>query len=163
MSERDVEMMHAIEEAVYKEIGARNFYRKIGDRIKNSEGKEKFLRLSEDEDGHRIKLESWLKKLYDVDFVAEPERTAQSEIECVRVDEEAGALEALNIAIEAEARAKEFYSKQAGNTDDPELKALFLNLADEENGHYNLLEAERNSLIGGFYWFDIDSTSFLED
>ena len=156
-------MMHAIEDAIYKEIGARDFYRKIGDRITNNEGKEKFLQLSADEDGHRIKLESWLKKLYDVDFVAAPERTAQSEIECVRLDEKAGALEALNIAIEAEARANEFYSKQAGKTDNPELKALFMKLADEENGHYNLLEAERNSLIGGFYWFDIDSTSFLED
>lgn len=54
------------------------------------------------------------------------------------------------IAIEAEAQAREFYAGQAERVSDPELKQLFERLADEEAGHYALLEAERNSIIGGF-------------
>ena len=44
-----------------------------------------------------------------------------------------------------------------------ELINLFLSLSEEELGHYNLLQAEKNSLIDAFYWFDMDSTTFMED
>ena len=69
----------------------------------------------------------------------------------------------MNIAIEAEERAETFYRDRAAGTDIPELKELLIKIADEERGHFAMLEAERNSIIGGFYWFDMDSTSFLED
>ncbi len=156
-------MRESIETAIYREIGARNFYRRISEEIKNSEGAEKFARLSEDEDGHRIKLESWFERLVGDSFSARNEKIEESEIKGIRLDEQTGALEALNLAIEAEAKAREFYAERAKKTDIPELKKLFENLSEEEEGHFNLLEAERNAIIGGFYWFDLDSTSFLED
>jgi rubrerythrin len=156
-------MKQAIELAIYREIGARDFYHRIADQIENKEGTERFQQLSNDEEGHRIKLESWFKKLFETDFEADPEGIKQSEIGDYPIDKQTGALEALNIAIEAEGKAQEYYSAQAERAESPELREMFQNLAEEEQGHYNLLEAERNSLIGGFYWFDMDSTSFLED
>ena len=163
MVQHDSEMKTALEGAIYREIGARDFYRTIADGITNAEGKEKFLQLSKDEDGHRIKLESWLGKLFGEEFSPLPDKLEESEISGIRIDEHTGAVEALNIAIEAEERAEAFYRNRAAGTDIPELKELLLGIADEEHGHFAMLEAERNSIIGGFYWFDMDSTSFLED
>ena len=163
MGERSNDMQQAIESAIYREIGAKNFYSRISEEIGNADGKEKFSQLSRDEDGHRIKLESWYEKLTGEEFSADEQKLEQSEIRGFAVKEQTGALEALGIAIEAEEQAREFYSGQAEAASDPELKSLFERLADEEAGHYTLLEAERNSIIGGFYWFDSDSAAFLED
>jgi rubrerythrin len=159
----DAELRESIEVAIYREIGARDFYRRISEQIKNSEGAQKFAQLSEDEEGHRVKLEAWLERLVGGSFSAEKERLEQSEIHGIKLDEQTGALEALNLAIDAEAKDREFYAERAEKTDIPELKELFTHLSEEEAGHFNLLEAERNAIIGGFYWFDMDSTSFLED
>mgnify|MGYP001819737577 CR=1 FL=1 len=163
MSGHDAELRESIEVAIYREIGARNFYRRISEQIKNSEGAQKFAQLSEDEDGHRIKLEAWFERLVGGSFSAEKEKIQQSEIHEIKLNEQTGALEALNLAIEAEAKAREFYAERAEKTDITELKELFTHLSEEEAGHFNLLEAERNAIIGGFYWYDMDSTSFLED
>lgn len=163
MAQHDSEMKAAIEGAIYREIGARDFYRSIAESIQNAEGKKKFSQLSKDEDGHRAKLESWLERLFGEPFAPQPDKLKESEISGIRVDERTGALEALNIAIGAEERAETFYRNQAAGADIPELEKLLLSIADEEHGHFAMLEAERNSIIGGFYWFDMDSTSFLED
>ncbi len=163
MAQHDFEMKASIEGAIYREIGARDFYRTIAERIKNMEGKEKFSQLSKDEDGHRAKLESWFERLFGEPFAPQPDKLKESEIGGIRVDERTGALEALNIAIGAEEKAEAFYRNLAAGTDIPELRELLLSMADEELGHFTMLEAERNSIIGGFYWFDMDSTSFLED
>jgi len=149
--------------AIYREIGARDFYRLIADAIKNAEGKERFRSLSKDEDGHRVKLEGWYRKLFRTAFVAEKKELRSSEIKGVHVGERAGAMEALDLAIGAEMKAEEFYASQAGEVENPELKELLEELSHEEHGHYELLLAERNSLTGGFYWFDMDSSQFLED
>jgi rubrerythrin len=163
LSERDKDLQQAVELAIYREIGARNFYRRISDGIDNSEGKEKFSQLSRDEENHRIKLESWYEKMTGGAFSPDDVRLEQSEIRGLAVDGQTGALEALNIAIGAETQAREFYEGQAERASDPELRRLFEQLAEEEAGHFALLEAERNSIIGGFYWFDMDNTAFLED
>ncbi len=163
MSEHGNDLQQAIESAIYREIGARDFYRRISEEIGNDEGKKKFSQLSIDEEAHRVKLESWYGKLTGGEFSPDGAKLEQSEIRGLDVDEQTGALEALGIAIEAEAQAREFYSGQAEKVSDPELKQLFEKLADEEAGHFALLEAERNSIIGGFYWFDMDNTAFLED
>jgi len=163
LSDHDADLRQALELAVYREIGARNFYGRIAGIIRNPEGKNRFRQLSEDEDGHRKKLASWFEKLFGEAFVEKADRVEESEIPGMALDERTSAIEALDIAIKAEAKANEFYTKQAELAGDPGLAQLFSELAEEERGHYTLLEAERNSLIGGFYWFDMDSTSFLED
>lgn len=163
MSEHGDDLQKAVELAIYREIGARDFYKRISEEIGNGEGKEKFSQLSRDEEGHRIKLVSWFEKLTGGEFSPDDVKLEQSEMRGFTVKEQAGALEALGIAIEAEEQAREFYARQAESALDSELKQLFERLADEEAGHYALLEAERNSIIGGFYWFDMDNTAFRED
>jgi rubrerythrin len=159
----DTEMSEALEGAIYREIGARDFYRAIAERIANTGGREKFMQLSKDEDGHREKLTSWFETMSGAAFIPRPDKLKRTEIGGITVDERTGALAALDIAIEAEAKAETFYRERSAETESAELRALLERIADEEHGHYTLLEAERNTIRGGFYWFDMDSTSFLED
>ncbi len=162
-TEQNENFMGVLAGAICREIGARDFYRRISAEIKNREGKDRFKRLSGDEEGHRKKLESWYEKLFGKRFASDPKMLEAAEITGVKVSKQTGAMAALDLAIKAEAAAEEFYAKQAEAVSAPALKDLFTKLSAEEHGHYELLTAERNELAGGFYWFDMDSTSFLED
>ena len=153
----------AISRAIYAEIGAMNFYAKLADEIENEEGSGRFAQLSEDEKGHRDTLKGWYSRLFETKFVEDEETIKSSEIGGIEIDKETGAIEALDIAIDAESKAQDFYLGEAAKAEDPELKKMFESLAEQEKGHYDLLTAEKNALIGGFYWFDMDSSGFLED
>lgn len=163
MSVKGDEIHEALSKAIYREIGAHDFYKAIAVKIDNTEGKRKFEQIAEDERIHREKLESWYERLYAEEFVTRKEELEESEIKGTELSERSGAIKVLDIAIEAELKANEFYSEQAKKVDKSELRDLYLKLAAEEEGHYNLLLAEKNALIGGFYWYDMDSTSFMED
>lgn len=163
MKEKADDFRQVLAGAIYREIGARNFYKRISGAIKNADGKERFKRLSSDEERHRAKLEGWYRKLFTDKFLADEKELRDAEIKGVRVDDKTGAMAALDIAIKAEMQAEEFYAGEAEKVTESELKELLLKLSGEEHGHYELLEAERSSLAGGFYWFDIDSSQFLED
>ncbi|MCK4537721.1 MAG: ferritin family protein [Candidatus Krumholzibacteria bacterium] len=163
MDSNDGDLRASLETAIYREIGARDFYGFIAKTITNPEGIKRFTQLSKDEEGHRTTLESRYEKLFGTPFEPESEKLLESEIKGFKVEERTSAIEALDIAIEAESRAAEFYGQQAGATSHDEVKQMFLDLAEMEMGHYNLLVAERNQLVGGFYWFDMDSSGFMED
>lgn len=153
----------AISRAIYAEIGAMNFYARIAGEIENKDGSTRFAQLSEDEKGHRDTLKGWYSRLFEAEFVEDEDEIKSSEIGGLEINREAGAVEALDIAIEAESKANKFYLAEAEKAEDPELKKMFEGLAEQEKGHYDLLAAEKNALIGGFYWFDMDSSGFLED
>jgi len=67
MSEK-IDARTILTEAIYREIEARNFYRRIADTITNEEGKKKFYQLSRDEESHRDKLFQWYSKLFSEEF-----------------------------------------------------------------------------------------------
>lgn len=153
----------AISRAIYAEIGAMNFYSRMAAKIENDEGSGKFAQLSKDEKGHRDTLMGWYSRLFETEFIENEKEIKSSEISEIQISGQAGAIEALDIAIEAESKANDFYLAEAEKAGDPELKKMFESLAEQEKGHYDLLTAEKNALTGGFYWFDMDSSGFLED
>lgn len=163
MSGNDSDLREAITRAIYAETGAMNFYARMAESIDNPEGKGRFEQLSADERGHRDTLVSWFTRLFDSEFTEDAEEARRSEIGEVSISGQAGAIEALDLAIDAEKKAREFYLAEREKAADPGLKKMFGDLADQEKGHFDLLSAERNALTGGFYWFDMDSTQFLED
>jgi rubrerythrin len=163
LTDRNEELKEAIVLAIYAEIGAMNFYSELAGRIDNPEGKEKFEQLSRDEAGHRDTLKSWFSRKFSVEFEERADKIAGSEIGKLPIGEHAGAMEALSMAIDAEEKAREFYLGEAEKAVDGELKDMFNKLAKQEQGHYDLLTAEKNALAGGFYWFDMDAGGFLED
>jgi len=144
---------------IYNEVSAYDFYISVSKKIKNKSGKEKFEILASDEKRHREILEGLYKKESGKDFDFDPLRVKKIKFE---IKDQTGAFEVIDIAMEAERQAYLFYTAAAKKTRNPDAQRMFETLAQEEDGHYQRLSAERNALSGGFYWFDIEGSGFVE-
>jgi rubrerythrin len=156
----ELSALEALSLAIYNEQSAFDFYTMLSESIKNESGKKKFKFLAMDEQGHRKLLEGHYKKITGgEEFLFDP-----SKVKVIKVEIRDGttASEALDIGIKAEKEAYEFYSKSAEETKDPDAKKMFLMLAEQEDRHYNLLTAEKQAVIGQFYWFDMGTPGMME-
>jgi len=157
----DMSPLQILEMGIYNEASARDFYLSVGETIKNISGKEKFENLANDEKRHREILEDWYKKESGgKDFPFDPEKVKKIKVE---VKDHTSAFEAIDLALEAERQAYLFYTEAGKRTKDEKGREIFAKLAEEEDGHYQKLSAERNIIAGGFYWFSLDEAAPLED
>ena len=78
MSESKAGLRESLELAIYREIGARDVYSAIAGKIVNPEGRERFMRLSSDEEGHRAKLVAWRERLFGGAFVTDPAKLRET-------------------------------------------------------------------------------------
>ena len=79
----------------------------------------------------------------------------------MRRAESQGEIEALRIGMELELKAIDFFKACADRGDDSEAQAIFLRIADEERFHYDLLQAQYDSVTGSGFW--LDSSEFRMD
>ncbi len=157
----DMGPLEILEMGIYNEVSAHDFYLSVAEKIDNVSGKEKFRFLANDEKRHREMLEGWYRKESGgKDFPFDPSKVKRIEVE---VKDHTSAFAAIDLALEAERQAYLFYQEAGKRTNDEKGKELFQKLAEEEDGHYQKLSAERNALTGGFYWFSLDQAAPLED
>ncbi len=154
------EMQRVLEEAIYREEQAHRFYQDLAAKIKNPDGAKTFYNLAKDESGHRVKLEGWLKELSGMAFDFDE---SQVKPIVISVDEQAAAMDALDVALLAEEKAAKRYEHLAKSVPDDRFSALCKALADEEWGHFETISAEKQVLADEFYWFDIDYARHMED
>jgi len=152
--------LEAISVAIYNEQAAFEFYNGLVDVIENEGGKSMFRSFAADEKRHRQHLE----KRYGTEscggaFVFDPGRVKQITFS---VDSQTGAIDAVELAIEAEKEACAFYQDAARKTRDEAGKHMFEALAADEDRHHEMLLAEREALLGHFYWFGADDQRFME-
>ena len=156
----DMGSLEALSLAIYNEQSAYDLYNKISLIIQDPSGKEKFKFLASDEKRHRKILEDWYtKETQGKKFLFDPSCVKKIELE---IKDQTTATEALDIAIQAEKSAYEFYKSAAQKTKDQDGKKMFESLASEEDGHYQKLFAEREALTGNFYWFSLDIPGIME-
>ncbi|UCE20396.1 MAG: ferritin family protein [Gemmatimonadota bacterium] len=152
--------LEALGIAIYNEQAAYDFYRNLEHTIENESGKNKFKFLAEDEQRHRRLLEEQYEKESDGQkFVYDSGRAKTVD---VTVDSQASAVDAVDLALEAEKAAHEFYKQAAEKTNDEEGRRMFERLAEDEENHYETLRAEREALLGGPYWFSADEHRMME-
>ena len=144
--------------------GLLNFLR-FARQTKDTTGKNMFIRLAMDEHEHRRIIEKQLTNLMEGKPLIKIE-IPKSEIEQVaptirekqqRTRGESGLLEidALNTALDLERKAAKFFRDQADLVDDPDAKAMFIRLAEWEDAHFDLIQAELDSIQGTGCWFGI--------
>jgi rubrerythrin len=144
--------------------GLLNFL-KFARQTKDTTGKNMFIRLAMDEHEHRLIIEKQLTNLMEGKPLVMVE-IPRSEIEKVapairekqrRTRGESGLLEidALNTALDLERKAARFFREQAGVVNDSEAKALFNRLAEWEDAHFDIIQAELDSIQGTGFWFGI--------
>lgn len=144
--------------------GLLNFL-KFARQTKDTTGKNMFIRLAMDEHEHRRIIEKQLNNLMEGKPLIKIE-IPKSEIEQVaptirdkqqKTRGESGLLEidALNTALDLERKAAKFFREQANLISDAEAKALFIRLAEWEDAHFDLIQAELDSIQGTGFWFGI--------
>ncbi len=144
--------------------GLLNFL-KFARQTKDTTGKNMFIRLAMDEHEHRRIIEKQLNNLMEGKPLVNVE-IPKSEIEQVapmirekqqKTRGESGLLEidALNTALDLERKAASFFREQATLISDSEAKALFTRLAEWEDAHFDIIQAELDSIQGTGFWFGI--------
>ena len=154
----------AIREAIKLEINGKAIFERAAEVTHNELGKKMFRKLAEDETQHLdtfgqlfsqvIGGEDWRK------FVDKEELKGQSSVieglkSKLEKGDRAGEIEAIRIGMELEKQAIDFFEKSAKETTDSKAKEIFDKICEEERLHYDLLQAEYDSVTRSGFWFDI--------
>jgi len=62
--------------------------------------------------------------------------------------------DAMKGAIVLEINGRRFFSHAADDTDDPVAKKIFMEISKEEKFHYDLLQAQHDSVTKSGFWLD---------
>ncbi len=157
----DIEVLQL---AAGREREANKWYRRAADLTEDKNGKATYTWLAKEELRHLAKLRKQLKSLQEerrwlpwkslVIAVGRNEFPPPSEAEGP-AKVVAGDREALEQAIRNEKASIASYRETAGKTSDPEGKAMFEDLAREEEGHLALVEEEREWIINSRKFFTL--------
>ncbi len=159
-------VLEAIKGAVQLEIDGRAFFEHAAETTNKKLGKKMFQKLARDEIQHLktfgqlftsvIGHEEWKK------YVSESEKSKSSLIEELKErvkkkekEDRTGEIEAIRIGMELERKAIDFFADSAKKTGDPRVKEIFEKISDEEKLHYDLLQAQYDSVTNSGFWFDI--------
>jgi len=165
MPDSTSDAMKALKTAIDIEDNGLVTFLKFARRTKHEFGKNMFIRLAMDENEHRRILEKQLHHLaegqpwveinvpkYEIENVAPTMTDRQQKITA----ETGGAeTEALRIALDLERKAAKFFREQAATAKDPKAKSLFEQLAQWEDAHFDLIQAEMDSINNTGFWFNV--------
>jgi len=125
------------------EIAARDFYRAASERLRDEGVKKIFARLAEDEEQHRVTLETFrFNPLARVEF----EKAASDDFQVAEGEEipdpsmEMTPRDAFQYAMKKEQEAMETYARLASRCQDAETRRLYEELSEMERGHKVELE-----------------------
>ena len=142
------------------------FYNLLAERATNATAKSKLERLRDDENRHK----ETLYKLYETHVGGPIGKLPAKGINALaqvfkkgHLMEKTSEMEFINLAIEAELAATKYYREERELIDDPTFKTLFDRLAEEEHGHFEILQAEKDALAGNYHWFALGSGAEMED
>lgn len=170
MEEISKPVENAIKEAIRLEINGRNFFNHAAEITHNELGKKMFEKLAAEEMRHiEVFSELFTKILKEADwkkYVRDEELKGESALieklkERMRGAEGKSETQALSIGMELEENAIRFFQKAADEVDDPVAKEIFRNISEEEKFHYDLLQAQHDSLTNSGFW--LDSAEFQMD
>ena len=159
-----------IEEAIKLEINGQAFFKKAAEITHNELGRKMFHRLAEEEVKHLdafsrlfssvIKSEDWKKQVKKEELKGTSAVIEELARRMKRAEGQ-NEVEALRIGMELEQKAIDFFSQSAATMSDQAAKEIFEKIADEERFHYDLLQAQHDSVTGSGFW--LDSSEFQMD
>jgi rubrerythrin len=134
--------------AIRKEAEAYNLYKTYSQKVKTPGLKTMFEELAQEEQKHRQILEGVEKKdVSEYKLGKIPNLKIGDFVEEQRFSPDMDYASALRLAIKREEYSLKLYNHMTQGTDDPELKKLFLVLAQEESRHKLRLETEYDENI----------------
>jgi rubrerythrin len=165
MRDAPSDAMKALRIAVDIEDNGLVTFLKFARQTKHEFGKNMFIRLAMDENEHRRILVRQLHELSEGRAWANIEvpKHKIEKVAPVMADKQQktagepgpGEMDALKIALDLERKAAKFFRDQAGAASDPQARSLFEKLAEWEDSHFDLIQAEVDSINNTGYWFNV--------
>ena len=163
MSDQNIDSLKALRTALAVEENGLKTYLNFALQTKDQNGKNMFIRLAMDEQEHRRIIGEQLDQLaegkpwkaVEVALSVLEKVAPKIHVEDQRIKGESGllALDALETALEMERAAADLFAGQARLATDSEARALFLRLKEWEDAHYEIIQAEIDSIKGTGLWF----------
>lgn len=164
MSEISKQIEEAIKDAIRLEINGRKFFNHAADVTQHERGKKMFRFLAQEEVKHLETFshlfsqilggEDWKKYISSYDIEGEAPLVEKLKERMREREEGKGETEALSIGMQLEMNAIQFFQKAAKESDDPVAAKIFMEIAEEEKFHYDLLQAQHDSVTKSGYWLD---------
>jgi len=161
----DQELVKSLRTAIEVENNGLISFLKFARSTKDLTGKNMFIRLAMDEHEHRLILEKQLNNLLDggewqnieippseVEQLLPKLRDKQKQI---KGESGMAELDALQTAIDLEKKAASFFREEAAKATNPEVKKMFNRLAEWEDSHYDLIQAELDYINNTGFWMGI--------
>jgi rubrerythrin len=157
MDQDKSEILAGLKTAIEAELTGYNFYKNAAQTTADPQGKETFLRLSEEEIGHFNYLRHQYKSVLEegaYDFSKKLLKPAHegsenpifSEAIKKRIKESHFEISVLSIAMKLEQDAANFYKSCSAKAKDPQAKQFYQELAEWETEHFNAFEQQLNAL-----------------
>ena len=162
------ETLKAIETAIQIEKDGLAFYTEAAKQTDDPNGKKMFQSMARDEAAHQKLFEETRESLLKEGQWLSPEEVAAispksldrppifptgDEIKATEIPERE--LVALRRGIEAEEASIAFYSEQISKIEDPDGRAMYAYLIEQEESHRTILQGEYDYLTHTGFWFDI--------
>jgi len=163
MAEISKQIENAIIGAIRLEINGRKFFNHAAEVTLHEKGKKMFRFLAEEEVKHLetfsrlfseiLHSDDWKKYVQGRDLEGEAPLVEKLK-ERIRSGEGKGDTEALSIGMQLERDAIEFFQRAAAESDDPVARKIFNDIVEEEKFHYDLLQAQHDSVTNSGFWLD---------
>ncbi len=163
MPEISQQIKDAIKGAILLEINGRRFFNHAADITEHERGKKMFKFLAEEEGRHLETFgklfskilggEDWKNYIDERDLSGEAPLVEKLKLR-MKERKGKGETEALSIGMQLEREAIEYFNEAAKNTDDSVAKKIFMEISEEEKFHYDLLQAQHDSVTKSGFWLD---------
>jgi len=134
--------------AMDAEQKAVDFYTDLSAKVKNDEMKSVFLEFAQEEVKHKARLQKIKdERIFEMSAEKIADLKISDYVDKVQLKPDMSYQEALIVAMNREKAAFKLYTRLATKTDLPELKNIFLSLAQEESKHKLRFELEYDEYI----------------
>jgi rubrerythrin len=164
MSNLSPAAVDAIKMAIQLEKDGRAFFEEAAQKTENQLGKKMFEKLAKDEIDHLRTFQNIFDTVTEggdwKELAQKTPRVGKVPVFEKKEGEEKrhvnpGELDALRKAMNIEKDAIEFFQKATNEADDPLEKKIFSTIQKEEEFHYDMLQAQYDSLSHSGMWYDI--------
>ncbi len=165
MADVNKQIEDIIKIGIKTEIEGQHFYSTLAQQVKNPDSRKKIESLAMDEVNHERTLRALYKKFVGKD-VSELPAEGLAIFKNAFGDRplaEADKFRMIELAMEAERLTAKHYKDGEAKATDPQTRKVFAELTAEEDGHYDMLAAEREALRGNINWFSYEGSGMMEE
>ena len=155
----------AMRTAIEMEKSGHRFFTEASNKVKHEVGRKLFSRLASEEIDHMRTFEKIFNEVSGGADWKEAMKAVQPARKVPYFDEARKEFKAedmsveldyLKQALDLERDAMHFFEKAIQDAESPEAKEIFKRIYDEEQGHYDLIQSEIDSINGTGFWFDVN-------